>query len=136
MMTTYKYLDGRLVWGEFTFMTAIDYFEEEARECDLVEVVEEVWVLESRRVLKLGPTDRWCEECDEDIVLREPIEGAVWCPEHWPPGVGPAVWVKDPEVGWIACCSHEVAVEHACMNSPLVTVTELASGLCPKHQSA
>ena len=75
-MTTYRRADGELIGGEYGWVADTDFFDDEE---DYLEVVEEVWTLASTRTLKFGPLSRWCDTCDEDIELKEPVNGPVFC---------------------------------------------------------
>lgn len=81
---TYKRADGKLIQGEYSFVTDIDYFDGDAEEQNCLDVIEERWQLVSSRTLKFGTTSRWCSECDEDVELDEPVTGPVYCAEHQP----------------------------------------------------
>lgn len=84
MQTTYRRADGELIAGDYSTVTDLDYFDDEAREVDRLEVIEERWMLMGKRTVVLGATERWCYECDEDITLDEPVDGPVYCPKHQP----------------------------------------------------
>lgn len=58
-------------------MTDPDIFEDDSGE--YTEVVEETWELKGVRILKYGPTDVWCHNCDEEVTLTEPTAEPVYC---------------------------------------------------------
>lgn len=63
---TYRRVDGKPIFGEYAFVTLYDGCEEE--ECDMIE---EHWVLESRKVIP--HVDSWAEfEDDEPLIEAVP----------------------------------------------------------------
>jgi hypothetical protein len=84
--TTYKRADGELIAGDYGWICDLDSIE--ADEYDCLELVEQTWKLVGEQVVKIGRLDRWCASCDEDVTLKEPVEGPVYCPKHAPVGEG------------------------------------------------
>jgi len=81
---TYKRADGEMICGEYGWVADLDYFDDVygGWSGDYLEVVEETWQLVETRTIKLGSLNRWCDVCDEDIDLKEPIDGPVYCAAH------------------------------------------------------
>lgn len=86
-MTTYKRADRDLIYGEYGWVTDLDYFDDAD---DPIELVEEVWERRStRRIVKL-PNAYSCavedeEPCEEDADAWWLTDDGVWlsvCPAH------------------------------------------------------
>ncbi len=58
--TTYRRADGEMIYGEYTFVTELEWFESDDEPTDLIE---ETWVLQSAR--KLTVNERPPDEDDE-----------------------------------------------------------------------
>jgi len=75
-MTTYKLKSGDPVYGEYSWVTTLDYFDEDDEPNDLIE---EVWECVSFREFKY-PTPK-CIECDNtDRQLFETDDGLLCAP--------------------------------------------------------
>jgi len=83
-MTTYKRADGELFHDDSAWFSDDEacHNEVDYGGYNRLEFVEETWQLVSRRTFALGALERWCETCDKDVTLKEPIDGPVYCPEH------------------------------------------------------
>lgn len=72
-MTTYRRVDGEGIWGEFGWVTDLEFFED----CDEpLKVLEEVWELRSTRTFWVGNKCPVCHETVDDydgsdIVVHE-----------------------------------------------------------------
>lgn len=82
-MITYRRADGELIAGEYAFVTTLDWFQDHDVH-DRLELIEETWTLTRRWDFAIGRLERWCDECDDDVTLTEPVDGPVFCPEHQP----------------------------------------------------
>jgi hypothetical protein len=61
--TTYRLADGELIFGEYSFVTDPDFFDD----CDeRIEVIKEVWQLVDEQLLFFGPP-HVCPECGETV---------------------------------------------------------------------
>lgn len=56
--TTYRHANGELVYGEYATVGDLDYFDDEDPG---VQIIEEVWVLERRRIGTVH--DQLCHTC-------------------------------------------------------------------------
>lgn len=90
--TTYKMADGSDVWGEYGFVTELDWFED----CDdPTEIAEEAWRLVTRRKGTVYPQTQLCDDCagegeDDDGYGCATCDGSG---EH--PNRGEVVWGDD-----------------------------------------
>jgi hypothetical protein len=56
--TTYKMEDGSLVWGEYSFVTEVEFFEGVT---EPTRVIKETWILQDTEVVVFEP-EYWNEE--------------------------------------------------------------------------
>lgn len=65
-ITTYKQADDGLVWGEFGWVTDLEFFDD--HDGDPIELVKEVWVRESIETITHHPTPCFCPTCDPQLA--------------------------------------------------------------------
>ena len=58
--TTYRRADGELIWGEYSYVHDLEFFEDE-QHCDGVDLIKEVWVLQETTPFNLHPDE--CHYC-------------------------------------------------------------------------
>ena len=58
-MTTYKRADDELVYGEYGWVTDLEYFEEERYDQAGVKIIKEAWVRTEVEEIHLHPDDCW-----------------------------------------------------------------------------